>query len=191
MNNSEALHAHPVFGLTTFLQPRREVAYWAMNVTGNYSVPADRECPDRVDFEPGLPPEQHERAARFISQHIATQRNAQAAIVFQSVPAAAVSPTESRIDTPRGVTALDAAHVCSNNASDAVAVKKKWDGRRGFYPNAIGEKKVRGGKAKTYDPAALIARALEHADIIRSELPRIRRDLGLEPSTGRRKVSTK
>ena len=45
----------------------------------------------------------------------------------------------------------------------AKALKLRWDGRRGFYPPALG--RGPSGSSNLYDPLALIARAVAAGDV--------------------------
>jgi hypothetical protein len=93
-----------------------------------------------------------------------------------------------------GCTAIEVAHVIENNAASAKELKKRWDGRRGFYPHAVGKRKVRGGNAKTFEPRKLLDRAVAAQDVRQQDIPRILRDLGLAPGKSQRqltKASTK
>jgi len=76
----------------------------------------------------------------------------------------------------RGLTAREVAFVCANGIADGRVLKKTWDKRRGFYPRAIGKR----GQRHLYDPDELVRKALAEGDIRPSDIPRIRKDLGLK-----------
>lgn len=90
-------------------------------------------------------------------------------------------PRKGQPTNAKFCTAQEVAFVAANHPAEGKLMKKKWDGRKDFYPPTKGERKVRGGHAWTYDPADLVQRAVAAQDIRKQDVPRILRDLEIKP----------
>jgi hypothetical protein len=70
-------------------------------------------------------------------------------------------------------------------------LKRNWDRRRNFYPEANGWMTVQGGRAKTYDPRDVLQNAVAAGDVRPQDVPRILREFGLKPPTPKTEPSAK